>query len=178
MRNVGINMFVLFMLGTTLLFVNIFLGIGDIMSENLQEILYPILNALGIETEGSLTKTSIEKMGEVRDIFANAVNFLAYFLVAYSIFSSFFVRATPLGFVMTFIFSIIIGATLNFVFITLYNNVVSIITGTGMGFSFDVGGFLLTNFSTILLANILAGALSFLYSAASSKFNKGSLLGI
>lgn len=182
MLNIQTNIIALFFLGMSLLIADVIYSSTLWMSQNMQGKYYDLYEKTGINTQGSTLDSIFSSIAGIDDIIRFTLNFSAFFLIGYSIFSSFFTRATPLNFILGVISSIIIGGILNFVFILMYNAIIEVMTNINTlypEFIFsNIGSYVYSNFSFVLIANVLAGVMSFLYSSVSTKFNKGGLLGL
>lgn len=176
--NLLTNLFSIFVLGITLLICDVFFGVLTLTRSYIEPTVYGSYGALGIETTGSIFQETEEKINEFVDVLHLTFNFVGFLLVGYAIFSSFFTRATPLNFLLGFIAAIIIGAIINFVFIFLYNTMVTSLSEVSPYFTFSLGSYIYSNFTLILISTIFAGAASFLYSSVSTRFNKGGLSGL
>lgn len=177
-ENVIVNTNSLFFFTLFLLIGNIIFGVAKVVvstMENNISPLYGIDGVMGVDLTGSMYAEAIIWFDQFQNVLDFAINFIVSFFIGYVIFSSFYSRMTPLNFIMSFIFAIILSAVYNYLYILIYNTVISTLTGFSPLFSFSLGQFLIQNLSLILVANIFAGAMAFLYSTASTRFYRREL---
>lgn len=177
-ENVIVNTNSLFFFTLFLLIGNIVFGVGKIVIHAMDENINPLYgydSFMNMDLTGSMYGETLEWFDQLQDVLDFVINFIVSFFIAYVIFSSFYSRMTPLNFLMSFIFAILLSAVYNYLYILIYNNVIQILTSYSPLFSISFGQFLIQNLPLILVANMFAGAMAFLYSTASTRFYRRDL---
>jgi len=103
---------------------------------------------------------------DIISIFQDGILFLTLLLIAYSIFSSFTQRNDVISYLISFATSIIAGALVSYLMIYIYNSFLTSVSSMPEIFSSPnlyLTDFFFEYFNLIVIANIIAGILSFIW---------------
>lgn len=102
-----------------------------------------------------------EDYGDLKDTFLNGINFVLVITVLFAFYSSFIYKSDLIGYVINFMGGIIISGAMIYIMSAIFNAYTT--TATGL---FDISllpSWFFDNLSNILLMNIVAGTLSFIF---------------
>ena len=104
----------------------------------------------------------VNAQNDLSDLFSDAAQFITYLLIALTIFSTFTQKNSIISYAISCICSIFIGALVSYILIMMYNQFVGVYVEAGFNPE-HMMSFFFQNFGNIVLANIVAGVLSFVW---------------
>lgn len=150
------NIAALFAIGMFLIIFAIMFSIGDTLFNS-------AYNTFPEEVRWNVIMNNLVNVqSDLSDLFIDAAQFITYLLIALTIFSTFTQKNSIISYAISFICSILIGALVSYILIMMYNQFVEVYAEAGFNPEYMMS-FFFQNFSSIVLANIVAGILSFVW---------------
>lgn len=110
-------------------------------------------------TNSTLYSSLMTSYADTRNVFLDATNFLLYIFVGMTIFSSFTQKNNLTSYLFSFIISIIACVVVYYLFANIYNSFIT----TATAYLTDLPTFFFENFELLLVANVIAGIISFVF---------------
>ena len=161
MFNVIRNNIALFVLALMLVLIIFVYGVANSIYSQIKT------QTTALYTEQNINMTIMNNMdsnvSSVQELVRTGINFIVIMVVVLTIYSSFVDKYNLSSYVTTFIISVILSSVLIYIFHNIYNTMVNSLSTTSIFNTTGWTDFIFTNFDSLILLNILAFLISFVF---------------
>jgi len=161
MFNVIRNNIALFVLALMLVLIIFLYGISNAIYSQIKT------QATTLYTEQNINMTTINKIDSqvlsIQELVRTGINFIVVMIVVLTVYSSFVDKYNLSSYVTTFIISVILSSILIYLFHNIYDTMVDSLSTTSIFNTTGWTDFIFTNFDSLILLNILAFLISFVF---------------
>ena len=161
MFNVIRNNIALFILAIMLVLIILLYGVVNSLYSQIKT------QATTLYMEQNINMTTMNKIdsqvSSIQELVRTGINFIVVMIVVLTIYSSFVDKYNLSSYVTTFIISIILSSVLIYLFHSIYNTMMNSLSTISVFNTTGWTEFIFTNFDSLILLNILAFLISFVF---------------